>query len=102
MTLGMGRRKISKIILLETILVGVISLIIGLIVGIFASQLMSILVAKMFEANMSRFEFVFSTSACIKNMYILCSNVYVAVMIFNTFIISRYKLINLINASKEK
>ena len=86
MTLGMGRRKISKIILLETILVGVISLIIGLIVGIFASQLMSILVAKMFEANMSRFEFVFSTSACIKTC-IYFAVMYVAVMLFNTYII---------------
>ena len=32
MTLGMGRRQISKIILMETIIVGIISLAIGLIV----------------------------------------------------------------------
>ena len=38
MTLGMGKRQISKIILMETILVGIISLIVGLIIGIFASQ----------------------------------------------------------------
>ena len=44
MTLGMGRRQISKIILLETIFIGVISLIIGLVVGVFGSQFMSILV----------------------------------------------------------
>lgn len=30
MTLGMGKRKISKIILLETILVGIISLLVGI------------------------------------------------------------------------
>lgn len=100
MTLGMGRRQISKIILLETILVGIISLVIGLVLGIFASQLMSVLVAKMFEANLSSFEFVFSTSACIKTC-IYFAVMYVAVMIFNTFTISRYKLINLINASKK-
>ena len=46
MTLGMGRRQISKIILLETILVGILSLIAGLAIGIFASQFMSVLVAK--------------------------------------------------------
>ncbi len=34
MTLGMGRRQISKIILLETILVGILSLIAGLAIGI--------------------------------------------------------------------
>lgn len=32
MTLGMGRRQISKIILMETIFVGIISLVIGLVV----------------------------------------------------------------------
>ena len=46
MTLGMGKRQISKIILFETILVGILSLIAGLVIGIFASQFMSVLVAK--------------------------------------------------------
>ena len=100
MTLGMGKRQISKIILMETILVGIISLIVGLIIGIFASQFMSILVAKMFEADMSKFQFVFSKDACIKTC-IYFAVMYVAVMFFNTFTISRYKLINLLNATKK-
>ncbi len=100
MTLGMGKRQISKIILLETIFVGVISLVVGLVVGIFASQFMSILVAKMFEADMSEFQFVFSQDACIKTC-IYFAVMYIAVMLFNTFTVSRYKLINLLNASKK-
>ena len=100
MTLGMGKRQISKIILMETILVGIISLIVGLIIGIFASQFMSILVAKMFESDMSKFQFVFSKDACIKTC-IYFAVMYVAVMFFNTFTVSRYKLINLLNASKK-
>ena len=100
MTLGMGKRQISKIILIETILVGIISLIVGLIIGIFASQFMSILVAKMFEADMSKFQFVFSKDACIKTC-IYFAVMYVAVMFFNTFTVSKYKLINLLNASKK-
>jgi len=100
MTLGMGKRQISKIILMETILVGIISLIVGLIIGIFASQFMSVLVAKMFEADMSKFQFVFSKDACIKTC-IYFAVMYVAVMFFNTFTISRYKLINLLNATKK-
>ena len=100
MTLGMGKRQISKIILMETILVGIMSLIVGLIIGVFASQFMSILVAKMFEADMSKFQFVFSKDACIKTcMYFAV--MYVAVMFFNTFTVSRYKLINLLNATKK-
>ena len=100
MTLGMGKRQISKIILIETILVGIMSLIVGLIIGVFASQFMSILVAKMFEADMSKFQFVFSKDACIKTC-IYFAVMYVAVMFFNTFTVSRYKLINLLNASKK-
>ena len=100
MTLGMRKRQISKIILMETILVGIISLIVGLIIGIFASQFMSVLVAKMFEADMSKFQFVFSKDACIKTC-IYFAVMYVAVMFFNTFTISRYKLINLLNATKK-
>lgn len=100
MTLGMGKKQISKIILLETIFVGIISLIVGLVIGIFASQLMSILVAKLFEANMTRFEFVFSKSACIKTC-IYFAIMYLVVMLFNTMSVSRYKLINLLNANKK-
>ncbi len=100
MTLGMGKRQISKIILLETIFVGIISLAVGLVIGIFASQLMSVLVAKMFEADMSEFHFVFSKDACIKTC-IYFAVMYLAVMFFNTMTVSRYKLINLLNATKK-
>ncbi len=100
MTLGMGRRQISKIILIETILVGIISLVVGIFIGIFASQFMSILVAKLFEADMSEFTFVFSKDACIKTC-ICFAVMYLAVMIFNTFTISRYKLINLLTAVRK-
>ena len=100
MTLGMGRRQISKIILLETIFVGIISLVIGLVVGVFASQFMSILVAKLFQADMSTYQFAFSQGACIKTI-IYFAVMYLAVMVFNTFTISRYKLINLLNATKK-
>ena len=100
MTLGMGKRQISKIILLETIFVGIISLVVGLVIGIFVSQFMSIIVAKMFEANMSEFKFVFSKDACIKTC-IYFGIMYIAVMFFNTMTVSRYKLINLLNATKK-
>ena len=85
---------------METILVGIMSLIVGVIIGVFASQFMSILVAKMFESDMSKFQFVFSKDACIKTC-IYFAVMYIAVMFFNTFTVSRYKLINLLNANKK-
>ena len=95
-----GKNQISKIILLETVLVGIISLIVGLIVGIFGSQFMSILVGKLFEADMSKFTFVFSIDSCIKTC-IYFAVMFIAVMIFNAFTISKYKLINLLTANKK-
>ena len=61
---------------------------------------MSVLVAKLFEADMSEYQFVFSKAACMKTC--LCFGVmYVAVMILNVFTISKYKLIDLLTAVKK-
>ena len=68
--------------------------------GVFASQFMSIIVAKLFEADMSEFHFVFSQGACIQTC-ICFAVMYIAVMFFNTLTVSRYKLINLLNANKK-
>lgn len=100
MTLGMGKRQISKIILLETIFIGIISLAVGILVGVLGSQFMSILVAKLFEADMSEFTFVFSKTACIKTC-IYFAIMYLVVIIFNAITISKYKLINLLTANKK-
>lgn len=59
LTLGMSKRKISLILFFETLIIGVFSLVIGLGVGFLLSQLMSILVANMFEANLNKFTFIF-------------------------------------------
>lgn len=100
MLLGMGRRKISKIIILETIFIGLISLICGIAIGVFASQFMSVLVAKLFEADMTKFEFVFSKDACIKTC-IYFAVMYLAVMVISTITISKYKLIDLLHADRK-
>ncbi len=100
MLLGMGKGKISKILLLETLLVGIFSLAIGLVIGIFASQLMSILVSKMFEADMSNYQFIFSQDALIKTL-VYFAIIYLCVMVINVFATSKYKLIDLITAKNK-
>lgn len=100
LTLGMSKRKISLILFFETLLIGLISLIIGLGLGVVLSQLMSILVANMFEADMTKFQFVFSQSACLKTL-IYFGIMYLIVIIFNTIIINKYKLIDLLSSSKK-
>lgn len=100
LTLGMSKRKISLILFLETLIIGIMSLIIGIILGFFLSQLMSIIVANMFEANLTKFEFIFSETSCIKTL-IYFGIMYLIVMLFNTLNISKCKLIDLIYANKK-
>ena len=95
MTLGMGKKNISVILLVETILIGLLSLVIGLIIGIFASQLTSIIVAKMFSADMSHYQFVYSSAATFKSI-LYFGIIYLIVMVFNMISIGRYQLIDLL------
>ena len=55
LTLGMSKRKISRLLFFETLMIGIISLAVGLLVGIGASQLISILIGRLFEADMSSY-----------------------------------------------
>ena len=61
---------------------------------------MSILVANMFEADMTKFSFILSKSACLKCL-IYFGIMYLLVMIFNTVNISKCKLIDLLHGNKK-
>ena len=100
MTLGMSKGKISKILVVETFLIGLLSLVVGLVLGCALSQVMSVIVANMFEADLTEFTFVISTEAIVKTI-IYFGIMYLLVMIFNTISVSRCKLIDLINANKK-
>lgn len=100
MTLGMGKIKISGLILLETVIIGLISLAVGLVVGVFLSQHMSVLMEQMFEADLTEYTFIFSKSALIKTC-IYFAIMYFAAITFSTIAISRYRLINLLNADRK-
>lgn len=100
MTLGMGKSDVSKILFGETVMIGCISLGIGLFIGVFASQFMSILVAKMFEADMTAYAFTVSTDAIIKTV-IYFGIMYLIVILFNTVMLSRYQLIDLFHAKRK-
>lgn len=100
LTLGMSKRKISLILFFETLIIGILSLGVGLLIGFFLSELMSLLVANLFEADMTNFRFIFSSSAALKCL-IYFGIMYLIVMIFNTISVSKCKLIDLINSSKK-
>lgn len=96
LTLGMSKRKISQVLLIETFFIGLISLAVGLLLGIVISQFTSVIVANLFEADLTNFTFVFSASGCIKTL-VCFGIIYLIVMIFNTVNINRQKLITLLS-----
>ena len=100
MVLGMSKRKMSKILFFETLYIGIISLIAGLLLGMLFAQVLSIFTAKLFAVQMTKYSFAISTSAIIKTI-LYFGIMYLLVMIFNVVIVSRYKLIDLLCASKK-
>ncbi|MGL4772838.1 MAG: ABC transporter permease [Clostridium sp.] len=100
MTLGMSKGKISVILFLETLLIGIVSLVAGLAIGFVASQGLSIFAAKLFAVDMTDYKFIISSSAISKTI-IYFGIMYLIVMVFNVVIISKYKLIDLLSASKK-
>ena len=100
LTLGMSKRKISRLLFFETLMIGIISLAVGLLVGIGASQLISILIGRLFEADMSKFQFVFSEKAFFDTI-LYFGLIYLIVIVFNTIIVGRLKIIDLLHGSKK-
>ncbi len=100
MTLGMSKGKISAILVFETFLMGLLALIAGLIVGVFGSQFMSVFTAKIFEADMTAYKFIFSPDAAVKSI-LYFAVIFLTVIIFNTIAVSKYKLIDLIYGGRK-
>ena len=100
MTLGMSKSKISKILLGETLIVGILSLVAGLLLGVLLSQGLSLFTAKLFEVDMTEFKFIVSFGAIGKTI-LYFAIIFGVLMIFNTTIVSRYKLIDMLNAGRK-
>lgn len=97
MTLGMGRRNISRILVTETFLVGVISLVSGLIIGIGVSQGLSTFALKLFDLPINKYKFAISTGAIGKSV-LYFGIMFLLVMLFNVYVVSKYKIIDLLTA----
>ena len=98
LTLGMSPGEISRIVLYETVIVGFVSLAVGLACGILLAQALSFATAMLFELTMTNYQFVFSEGAFLATLgcFVL---IYVVVAVFNLLTVSRFKLIDLLYAS---
>lgn len=100
LTLGMERGQVSRIIVLETLLVGLASLAVGLLLGYLLSQALLLVTAALFSVKMTAFSFFFSPHAAF--ITVVCFGVmFLVALVFNVFAVSRYKLIDLIAANRK-
>lgn len=95
--LGMNPRSVSAIVLMETVAVGLVSLVVGLLLGFALSQRLSFVTAGLFNIQMTQYRFVFSTDAFLLTLgcFVL---IFAVTGLFNTLSIRRYKLIDLLSA----
>jgi len=100
MTLGMRKKSMSIILFFETLFIGLVSLGVGLILGLIFAQVLSVFTAKLFDVEMTKYVFSISIEAIVKTVAYF-GVMYAIVMIFNIIIISKYKLIDLLYANKK-
>lgn len=100
LTLGMAPGAVSRIVLYETVMVGIASLAVGLLLGVGMSQGLSFVSAAIMGTTLSYFQFLFSPSALV--MTVVCfAVVFLVVTLFNVVSVSRYKLVTLLHAESQ-
>jgi putative ABC transport system permease protein len=98
--LGMNKHTISRILVMEALIIGLFSLASGLFLGVIASQCLSVLTGSMFKTNVAEYTFTFSFMACIRT--IICfSIIYLCVILFNSYSIAKHKLIDLLYSARK-
>ena len=101
LVLGMKPGQVSRILLYETVFIGLGSLVGGLGLGILISQLLSFATAALFGIAMPQYQFSFSLGACIATLICFIA-IFIVVAIFNVITVRRCKLIDLIGAKAKR
>lgn len=100
MVLGMKKGRISRLFAGETLCVGVIALVSGLVLGFLFSQGLSLVALKLFAIELDKFQIVFSVGAF--RQTVLCfAIIFFIVMLFNVRSVTNVKLIDLLTASRK-
>lgn len=101
MLLGMSKWQISKILWMETMILGILSLFVGMGVGILFSQAMAIFVASFFKAKIATFKFIISIDAIMQTC-LYFGITFLIVILFNVGMIGHTRLISLFKAKEKR
>ena len=96
--LGMSPRQVSSVVLMETLIVGVLALVVGLGLGFLISQAIAFATAGLIGVAISDYHLLFSTRSA--ELTLGCfALIFVVVALFNAVQISRCKLATLLSAN---
>lgn len=98
--LGMKKSKISVIFMGETLVVGVISFLIGIVGGVFLGQIINIATLRLFGGNVNSFFINFSFDAFVFTL-VCFAIIYIFTMAYNFISVHTVKLIELITAERK-
>lgn len=100
MLLGMKKSRISVIFMGETLVVGVVSFLVGILVGVFLGQIINIATLRLFGGNVNSFFIHFSFDSFVFTLACFAI-IYAITMIYNFLSVHMVKLIDLITAERK-
>ena len=100
LTLGMDRRHVSGIVAMESLTVGAGALVVGLAVGVLLSQALLYATARLFNTHVTGFGLMFSGQACAYTVMSFAI-IFLVVGALNVLEVSRFRLIDLMNADRK-
>ena len=100
LTLGMDRRHVSGIVAMESLAVGAGALVVGLAVGVLLSQALLYATARLFNTHVTGFGLMFSGQACVYTVMSFAI-IFLVVGALNVLEVSRFRLIDLMNADRK-
>lgn len=100
LVLGMNRSRVSFMLLIETAIIGLLALVVGIVLGVFLSQGLAFVTASMFDVSVVSYRFIFSWSALRKCLFYF-GIIFLVAMLFNSTSISKLSLIDLLYADRK-
>ena len=97
--LGMTRGQVARIMALETVIVSVAALVLGIILGVGLSQLMVFFTASLFKTQIANFRFIFSTSALALTVECLAT-IFLVTLVFNLRVVRKSCLVDLMGSGR--
>ena len=97
--LGLSQGQVSRLLFLETGLIGLASLVMGLGLGLLASQGLSALTLSMFSLRVDAFGLAFSPRAVVRTA-VYFGLIFLLVMVFSGLQVSRAKLLDLMQSGR--